>query len=107
MSDLLATDKEDEKKDIFDLFSIDDIPADIAEGINTDVFAKRIIELLKLAGRPLSVDELTVGFYRKYKDEEDGKKTKRQVTLKAYNMSKEDNPSIKSVENKKGVYELI
>lgn len=107
MSDLLATDKEDEKKDIFDLFSIDDIPADIAEGINTDVFAKRIIELLKLAGRPLSVDELTVGFYRKYKDEEDSKKTKRQVTLKAYNMSKEDNPSIKSVENKKGVYELI
>ena len=99
--------KESEEEDIFDLFSIDDIPADIAEGLNTDVFAKRIIELLKFAGRPLSVDELTVGFYRKYKGEEDGKKTKRQVTLKAYNMSKEDYPLIKSMENRKGMYELV
>lgn len=107
MSDSIITDKETNDEDIFDLFSIDDIPADIAEGLNTDVFAKRIIELLKLAGRPLSVDELTVGFYRKYKDEDDGKKTKRQITLKAYNMSKEDHKVIRSLENRKGVYELI
>ena len=107
MSELHTSKQESKEKDIFDLFSIDDIPADIANGINTDTFAKRIIELLKLAGRPLSVDELTVGFYRKYKDENDGIKTKRQITLKAYNMSKEEHPSIKSVENRKGVYELI
>lgn len=107
MSDSLISEEETKEKDIFDLFSIDDIPADIADGINTDIFAKRIIELLKLAGRSLSVDELTVGFYRKYKDEDDGKKTKRQITLKAYNMSREEHPLIRSVENRKGIYELI
>lgn len=50
MSDLLTTDKENEEKDIFDLFSIDDIPADIAEGINTDVFAKELLNFLSLQG---------------------------------------------------------
>lgn len=92
--------------DIFDLSSIDDIPEKVKEGISIDIFAVRIIELFEIAKRPLNVDELTVGYYRKFHSVDEEGKTKRQITVKVYNMSKEKNCKIKSVTGKKGVYEL-
>lgn len=92
--------------DIFDLSSIDDIPEKVKEGISIDIFAVRIIELFEIAKRPLNVDELTVGYYRKFNSVDEEGKTKRQITVKVYNMSKEKNSKIKSVAGKKGVYEL-
>lgn len=93
--------------DIFDLSSIDDLPQRIKDGINIDAFATRILELFEIAQRELSIDEITVGYYRKFKEIDKEGKTKRQITVKLYSMSKEKNAKIKSVEGKKGVYALI
>ena len=90
--------------DIFDLSNVDDIPEEVKEGIIVDVVATRILELFKIAKRPLSIDEITVAYYRKFKDEDDDLKTKKQIMGKVYNMSRERNAKIKSVEGKKGVY---
>ena len=89
--------------DIFDLSNVDDIPDEVKEGIVVDVVATRILELFKIAKRPLSIDEITVAYYRKFKDEDDDLKTKKQIMGKVYNMSRERNAKIKSVEGKKGV----
>ena len=92
--------------DLFDLTNVDDIPEEIKDGIVIDVVATRILELFKIANRPLSIDEITVAYYRKFKDEDKDLKTKKQVMGKVYNMSRERNAKIKSVEGKKGVYTL-
>lgn len=92
--------------DLFDITNIDDLPEKVKEGINVDIFATRILELFELAQRDLSIDELTVAYYRKYKDEDTETKSKKQIMAKVYNMSRERNPKIKSVEGKKGVYTL-
>ncbi len=94
-------------KDIFDLTNVDDIPEDVKKDISVDVFATRIITLFELAKRELSIDEITVGYYRKYKNIETERKTKKQIMGKVYNMSRERNPQIKSVEGKKGIYALL
>lgn len=92
--------------DIFDLTNVDDIPDEVKEGIVVDIVATRILELFKIARRDLSIDEITVAYYRKFKDEDDDLKTKKQIMGKVYNMSRERNAKIKSVEGKKGVYTL-
>ena len=92
--------------DIFDLTNVDDIPDEVKEGIVVDIVATRILELFKIARRDLSIDEITVAYYRKFKDEDDDIKTKKQIMGKVYNMSRERNAKIKSVEGKKGVYTL-
>ena len=92
--------------DIFDLTNVNDIPEEIKEGIVIDVVATRILELFKIANRPLSIDEITVGYYRKFKDKDQDLKTKRKIMAKVYNMSRERNAKIKSIEGKKGIYAL-
>ena len=92
--------------DLFDLTNIDDLPEEIQEDINIDMFAKRIIELFSIAKRDLSIDEITVAYYRKYRTEDADTKSKKQIMSKLYNMSRERNPKIKSVEGQKGVYAL-
>ena len=91
---------------IFDLTNVDDIPENVKKDINIDLFAKRIVELFVLANRDLSIDEITVAYYRKYKDDDSDVKTKKQIMSKLYNMSRERNSQIKSVEGKKGIYAL-
>ena len=91
---------------IFDLTNVDDIPENVKKDINIDLFAKRIIELFVLADRDLSIDEITVAYYRRYKDDDSEVKTKKQIMSKLYNMSRERNSQIKSVEGKKGIYTL-
>ncbi|MBR1604777.1 MAG: hypothetical protein IJ660_01565 [Alphaproteobacteria bacterium] len=92
--------------DLFDLTNVDDLPEDVRKDINVDLFAKRIIDLFELAQRDLSIDEITVAYYRKYSAEDTDIKLKKQIMSKVYNMSRERNPKIKSVEGQKGVYSL-
>ena len=91
---------------IFDLTNVDDIPENVKKDINIDLFAKRIVELFVLADRDLSIDEITVAYYRRYKDDDSEVKTKKQIMSKLYNMSRERNSQIQSVEGKKGIYAL-
>lgn len=92
--------------DIFDLTNMNDLPEEIKDGINVDAYATRILSLFELAQRELSIDEITVAYYRKYKTEDTEIKTKKQIMSKLYNMSRERNPKIVSVDGKKGVYTL-
>ena len=90
-------------ENIFDLIDISDIPAEISTDLTHDVFAQNILKLFKEAGRNLTINEITVAYYRKFKEI----KTKKQITIKVYNMARARNAKIRSIPNLKGVYEVI
>lgn len=91
-------------KDIFDIANIDDVPDKIKNDVdNYDIFGNRIVDLFKEAQRDLSVDEITVAYYRKYKEI----KTKKQILNKLYNMRRAITPKIRNVAGKKGFYSLF
>ena len=92
--------KEGNMNNIFDLNDISDIPQEIKSDLNRDQFAEQILDLFNIAGRELTVDEVTVGYYRQFQEI----KTKRQIMTKLYNMSRENNPVIESVPGRKGAY---
>lgn len=93
-------------KNIFDLFDLSDIPSDLGD-IKNDEFSKDLIQLFELAGRELSVDEITVGYYRYFTlEKHQAKKTKMQIQNKVYKLSKDITAPIVSVDGKKGVYKL-
>jgi len=87
--------------DIFDIRNTDDLPEQLQEAVKKE-FDNNIIELFKIAERPLHINEVTVAYYRKYGIE----KTKRQITIKLCNMSRQINPKIIKY-NKKGYYRLV
>lgn len=87
--------------DIFDTKNTDDLPEQLQKEV-TKEFDNNIIELFKIAQRPLHIDEVTVAYYRKYGI----KKTKRQIMTKLYNMSRQINPKIIKY-NKKGYYRFV
>lgn len=87
--------------DIFDIRNTDDLPEHLQEAVKKE-FDNNIIELFKIAKRPLHINEVTVAYYRKYGIE----KTKRQITIKLCNMSRQINPKIIKY-NKKGYYRLV
>lgn len=92
-------------KDIFDLIDLTDIPDNIKKELkilSRDPFENQLIEIFKMANREISIDEVTVAYYRIYKDA----KERRQIMTKLYNMSRSDRPAIKSMPQK-GVYKLI
>ena len=90
-------------ENIFDLTDVSDIPAEISTELTYDVFAQNILKLFKEAGRNLTINEITVAYYRKFKEI----KTKKQITIKVYNMARARNAKIRSIPNLKGVYEVI
>lgn len=93
------------RKDLFDLTEVNDIPTGIRNELLINKRGKeeeKIIELFKLAGRALCIDEVLVAYYRKYKKEQ----SRRYMTIKLYNMSRAKKPAIASVFGRKGVYEL-
>ena len=90
-------------ENIFDLTDVSDIPAEISTDLNYDVFAQNILTLFNKAGRNLTVDEITVGYYRQFKEI----KTKRQIMVKLYSMARARNAKIRSIPNLKGVYGVI
>ena len=90
-------------ENIFDLTDVSDIPEEISTELNCDVFAQNILTLFNKAGRNLTIDEVTVGYYRQFEEI----KTKRQIMVKLYSMARARNAKIRSIPNLKGVYEVI
>lgn len=90
-------------ENIFDLTDVSDIPAEISAELSNDVFAQNILTLFNKAGRNLTVDEITVGYYRQFKEI----KTKRQIMVKLYSMARARNAKIRSIPNHKGVYGVV
>ena len=90
-------------ENIFDLTDVSDIPDEISTDLTHDVFAQNILKLFKEAGRNLTINEITVGYYRQF----NVIKTKRQITVKLYSMARARNAKIRSIPNLKGVYEVI
>ena len=88
-------------ENIFDLTDISDIPAEISTGLRGDAFAQNILKLFNEAGRNLSVDEVTVGYYRQFNKI----KTRKQIMLKLCSMARAN--KIKSIPNLKGVYGVV
>lgn len=101
--------------DIFDIYDLADLPGDIKTGLRKDPFGDEIVQLFKIANRTLSIDEVYVAHYRKFIADMQAEnsesfvktsKTKRQITLKLYNMGKDPNSPIESVEGRNGLYRL-
>lgn len=86
---------------IFDTYNVDDLPKELQEVIKTDSFESRIIELFKIANRPLHINEITAAYWRKYGEV----KTKKQITVRLYNMIRLCNPKIVKHRGK-GYYKL-
>ena len=90
-------------ENIFDLTDVSDIPAEISAELNNDVFAQNILKLFNEAGRNLTINEITVAYYRQFKEI----KTKRQIMVKLYNMARARRAKIRSIPKLKGVYEVV
>ena len=90
-------------ENIFDLTDVSDIPAEISTDLTHDVFGRNILTLFNKAGRNLTIDEVTVGYYRQFKEI----KTKRQIMVKLYSMARARNAKIRSIPNLKGVYGVV
>ena len=90
-------------ENIFDLTDVSDIPDEISTELSHDVFAQNILTLFNKAGRNLTIDEVTVGYYRQFKEI----KTKRQIMVKLYSMARAINAKIRSIPNLKGVYGVV
>ena len=90
-------------ENIFDLKDVSDIPDEISTELNCDVFAQNILTLFNKAGRNLTIDEVTVGYYRQFEEI----KTKRQIMVKLYSMARARNAKIRSIPNLKGVYGVV
>ena len=90
-------------ENIFDLTDVSDIPEEISAELSNDVFAQNILTLFNKAGRNLTVDEITVGYYRQFKEI----KTKRQIMVKLYSMARARRAKIRSIPNLKGVYGVV
>lgn len=90
-------------ENIFDLTDVSDIPAEISAELNNDVFAQNILKLFNEAGRNLTINEITVAYYRQFKEI----KTKRQIMVKLYSMARARNAKIRSIPNLKGVYGVV
>lgn len=90
-------------ENIFDLTDVSDIPDEISAELSNDVFAQNILTLFNKAGRNLTIDEITVGYYRQFNEI----KTKRQIMVKLYSMARAKRAKIKSIPQLKGVYGVV
>ncbi len=91
-------------KDIFDLKNVDDLPKPLINELvayRVDKWEVVIIDLLSMRS-PLSLDQLMVGYFRKY----DQHITRRQLTAKMYQMCRAANPKVDSIIGRKGLYRL-
>ena len=68
---------------------------------DSDILEGRIIELLKIANRPLSVKEFIIGLYNKYQYEVE---ERNSFASKLYRMTQQE--LLVSTEGKRGYYEL-
>ena len=90
-------------ENIFDLTDVSDIPEEISAELTYDVFFFFFLKLFNEAGRNLTINEITVGYYRQFNEI----KTKRQIMVKLYSMARARNAKIRSIPNLKGVYGVV
>lgn len=84
-----------------DPLSIDELPEELRKEINlsgSDLYDAQILDLLKIAGRPLTLNELLLGAYRKFKVQH--KRT--ALTARLYRLAGDN----KVISLSKGVYTL-
>lgn len=96
---------ENSQKDIFDLNDTSDLPQELRSELvvnKRDDYEKQLIELFRMAGRELNIDQVQTGYYRKYGEH----KERPKIIAKLYNMSRATNSAIESIASKKGVYRL-
>lgn len=93
------------EKDIFDLKDIADLPKTLKNELTVhkmSALERNIIELFNISKLELSLDQILVAYYRKYKKEF----TRREMTAKLYNISRSINSPIESIIGRKGIYKL-
>ena len=101
--------------DIFDISKIDDVPEEIQTELGVDQFAEEIVKLFTIANRALTINEVLVAHYRMFSATKNADgvyvtkpgvtpKTKRQITLKLYSMSKDSGAVLSS--HGRGTYVL-
>lgn len=88
---------------IFDMKNLDDLPDSVKEGISSNAYTEKIIKLFRMAKRPLTIDEVTVAYYRVYKEV----RTRRQINSKLYGLTKAVRPLLeRSAIGRRGFYSL-
>lgn len=88
------------KEELFDLKNVTDIPETLQLKIhNLSATTDKILKLFAIKAE-LSIDEILVGLYRKYKIE----RSRNWISATLYNLKKRD--YILKVNGKKGVYKL-
>ncbi|MBN1325037.1 MAG: hypothetical protein JW974_02365 [Alphaproteobacteria bacterium] len=95
--------------EIFNTYDVSDIPEALKSGLRQDDYADQIIQLFKLAGVgvELTVDNVTVAYYRKFTAGTDNEpKKKNAIMAKLYSMGRDKDNPIESVTGKKGTYRL-
>jgi hypothetical protein len=93
------------KENIFNLEDLTDIPGDLRADLSflkIDKFHKGLISILELADRPVNLDEISIAYFRLFGEG----KSRRDIMIKLYNMSKSKQSAIQSVPQKRGVYTL-
>lgn len=90
---------------IFDLTNTTDLPQKIRVGLakrTPTKFESDICDLFKIAGTPLTIDELTVGYYRKF----GGNINKTLMMHKLYMATRNKCCSFEKVARTKSTYRL-
>lgn len=90
---------------LFDLKNLSDLPPELRKDLGAtkrDEFENELIQLFKMADGELTLDQVQVGYYRKYNKVCE----RRKLMMKLYNISRAKSPAIESVEKRKGVYKL-
>ncbi len=96
-------------KNIFDTYDLSDIPDEVKSGLRQDEYADQILQLFRIAGVgvELTVDNITVAYYRKYTAGTDNEpKKKNAIMAKLYSMGRDKDCPLDSVPGKKGTYRL-
>lgn len=85
---------------LFDLNLTDDLPAEVKGNLKPTRLHENSLKMMELFDlkKELSIDEIIVGFYRKFKLE----KSRSWLSTTLYNLSKQG--FIHKVKGKKGVY---
>lgn len=107
--DAITASQHNDQSPTEDLFSISEadltnLPETVLKSLNLsegEILESQIVELIKIAKRPLSVKELIVGLYKKYRYEVPNR---NQFASKLYRMS--NSGILSPVEGKKGYYDV-
>lgn len=86
----------------FDTYCRDDLPESIKSQLPKDNWWDRIFNLFILAKRPLTIDELLVGYYRQY----GVVYNKQTLANNIWQLTKRHGGRVEKIKGKKGLYKL-